>query len=352
MQTTPPPYAAFKHLRFVLTVTAGLFANMMAANMALACSCVNSSLQEKYDAADRIFVGQAAECIEGTLTADGSCPTGRWRLSVIEALKGSGDSPVLTERSSCPLWLQIGKNYLIFMNKGGGPSICNGSLALREPPDSRANERLRQLRDYRDGKTENLYPPWVFQEVESTCTLGHTFGNTSLRFAYSTRATQPPENGMIEKFVVKTPLPDHITGEGMQKTVNFSATFMNHQDIVPASTRIKVGDRRWSFETMEVELKLRGSERPLTIHNEFLTGSQALDVLQALTQHDEFTLRAERKKNQRATIGFAPKPLSPNPPAKPMALTSYTIRLQESAEQFLDCVDRVSALEREAVSTP
>jgi hypothetical protein len=121
-----------------------------------ACSCVKSSIEEKYKESSTVFIGHIVLAKE---VADDpraqKYHSNRYieaTYNVIEVFKGKPDNTgVVTDGvftgGSCSVGMLPGVDYIIYLYKTNNVSICNGTQFYNTTRDKELIEKLRMLRE-------------------------------------------------------------------------------------------------------------------------------------------------------------------------------------------------------------
>jgi hypothetical protein len=146
---------------------------------ALSCGSRNFSLSEAYDAADSIIVGLVTECGEEVSRepwAIGGSGCSFVSLDVLKESNSARDYRGVASSSGCGLSLQVGKQYLLFLDNENRPIQYSASLSGEQYSNQLSDSYQRILREFRDGVVIDLSEPWLFWEYEGSCTLSHAVG--------------------------------------------------------------------------------------------------------------------------------------------------------------------------------
>ena len=276
-----------------------LFLSLLAlplASFGTQCIPQRTTLQEDYQEADAIFVGLVTGCGDSNEVPRGThCESATYTVQTIEVLKDSEPSRdhgglfPSDNVMGCGLILAIGAEILFFVDENGhnfGPSKwLNTNRAFDNRIINDSQERLRVLRDFRDGRIGDLAEPWHFMDLGISCRLIHRFHPVGLEFTfvYSQSAKQGGPISLEEvqgldgkirfRAVPGNPnLPPIVTTiiEGPPPTpdaINLAVVITDHE---PSSATLTVGDKSWSLAT-------RVATSTLGIRNIFAVRQQRAD---------------------------------------------------------------------------
>ncbi len=155
--------------------------------VAFALSCIPNAytLQEAHDSSDAIIIAIVSDCAvpksaDGWSTGGDSCTLST--LEVIKAASPARDYTVIADSAGCGLSLHVGHQYLLFLDELNGvlkySTPLQGSYEKSDP----LGAHLEILRDYRDGRINDLPEPWFYYESEQVCTLYQAVGFTQITF--------------------------------------------------------------------------------------------------------------------------------------------------------------------------
>jgi predicted ribonuclease YlaK len=143
-----------KSMKHIVQIVA-LFAGLLTSNTLLACSCLETTTEEKYKNASMVFIGhivQAKEITNGPKTHE--FKLNRYieaTYDVVEVFKGAPNNRgVLADDvvrdGSCAVGVLPGVNYIIFLDKSNTVSLCDGTHIYRSVRDGVLIHRLRALK--------------------------------------------------------------------------------------------------------------------------------------------------------------------------------------------------------------
>jgi hypothetical protein len=172
---------SLRHTLSVLASTVAIGALLVLPMNARALSCAPRvfTLSEAYDAADSIIVGLVTECEEEVSRepwANGGSDCSFVSLDVLKESNSARDYRGVSSSSGCGLSLQVGKQYLLFLDNENRPMHYSASLNGEQYSTQLSNSYQRILRDFRDGVIRDLSEPWMFGEYEGACSLSHNVG--------------------------------------------------------------------------------------------------------------------------------------------------------------------------------
>lgn len=147
-----------------------LMSASLAPEGALACSCIPSTLESRYERAPNVFTA--------IVTSQYSEPTDRRSslrtlISITEVFKGQPTFGVLISNpdgNTCGITPQVGTEYLFFAGESGEIGGCSGNRQL-----SGADLHLDTLRAYSSEEISQIGEPWDFRSNESNCSLWTRF---------------------------------------------------------------------------------------------------------------------------------------------------------------------------------
>ncbi len=153
---------------------------------ALSCPARIFTLADAYEEADSIIVGIVTACEQAQRTDMWVGGGAGCSFATLEVLKDSNptrDYGGVASSAACGLSLQVGRQYLMFLNSDNQPLWYSEQFGRGEWADARMKQRMGILRDFRNGVAADLSEPWVFQKsIVGACTLHHSFRGNQLSF--------------------------------------------------------------------------------------------------------------------------------------------------------------------------
>ena len=134
---------------------------------ALSCVVPRFTLDEAYRQADSIIIGLVTECTETQgvdLWTGGGDDCSFVALEVLKDSRPARDYGGVASSSGCGLSLHVGNRYLMFLDKNNVPLYYSEPLKAASWSNRLLEPRLRLLREYRDGRTNDLSEPWTAQK--------------------------------------------------------------------------------------------------------------------------------------------------------------------------------------------
>lgn len=328
------------------------FFGASAISHALTCAPGHFTLSEAYDEADSIIVGLITECKEEVSReawVSGGSDCSFTSLEILKESVPARDYNGVTSSAACGLSLQVGGQYLLFLNGQNQPMHFSAPLRGDRPMARRANDYLRILRDFRNGAVSDLAEPWLFGEFSSYCTVRHRVGGNNISFRRATPGTpqQPTPDWTQEtiggkkvyRAIVPTYDADSRSPSGEAEVVVFGEIPENSNDALtltvsfpessPAPVReatLAVGDRTWSLNRMETNLAALGTPVYKMVHY-IRTGDVAEQILSAMTQPSNIVVTATMVEStmdsefpgapppDQDVVKVVPAPDSPRPSA-------------------------------------
>jgi hypothetical protein len=341
------------HVRCAISAVLALL--LSGPSAATSCVVAFTTLADDYADAEGIAVMQAIACADGAVPQSGRCPDDRYELAVIEVLKDSVPSRdrggIYTggDPMGCGVPLIIGNTYLLFVTGVGTFSHGASDLLSGDSQMSRkGSERLRVLREYRDGKVGDLSGPWWFADTGEFCSLTHRVGNMGLSFIYGygesgayTYTSEPDANGSGDAiFRMKTAegvdievrdvLPGSPKFEPGQLT--FRVEFGMDTKTADNSATITVGNASWPLRTSRLELSFPNSSlrHPIVFDG---TGSDAANEILAAMQQEPSDVVV------KATRTFSLGDEFPSEQDLQMTIKTRSTQIADSAKRFKACMD-------------
>lgn len=327
---------------------------------AFATFCISkpSTLEEDYEKAGSVVIAQASGC-PGTLLPDnGVCPDERYSFDVIEVLKDTvppRDHGGVFQGSGfngCGMHFRSGSSYLLFIAEDGSLNHgASGYLGGEDPRIDGTEERLKILREYRDGLIGDLSGPWRFYEhvIDHAhgCGVKHRLKRGELEFSYAQgdydeyygsqklqRSNGP--NGEIvldtgplvpekDSFRVTMVGPDYGSD-----AILFSVSIGDSLATVEGTVLITVGQRAWPLHGRTVVVQF-GSGDPITIIRNVAGGVAANEILDAMSEPTDVVISA-------VLSGFGWTEVDESP----LPLKTRTTQLPSAAKKFKACVDALA----------
>ena len=308
-----------RHILSVVASTAVIGALLVLPMNARALSCAPRvfTLSEAYDAADSIIVGLVTECEEEVSRepwANGGSDCSFVSLDVLKESNSARDYRGVSSSSGCGLSLQVGKQYLLFLDNENRPMHYSASLNGEQYSTQLSNSYQRILRDFRDGVIRDLSEPWMFGEYEGACSLSHNVGGHRISFGRGT----PDGQGQLaqdwthEKVDGKTihrgqtravgsgstsPLLDVevvVVGDIPDYPIDTQMLTIALYEQTPAPVRqaiITVGNRNWSLYRVEEFISISGMPS-MTIVSYKVGGEVSEQILSAMSKPSDVVVSA------------------------------------------------------------
>jgi len=256
------------------------------------CEPRHFTLADAYEEADSIVVGIVTECerVGGT---------DRCAFATLEVLKDSTptrDYAGFAESPGCGLGLYVGQQYLLFLNRDNEPLRYSEPLSIEGWAATQVNERLRILRDFRNGVTADVSGPWFFHKsFFGSCMLIHGVRGNQMEFTRRPEGAVPLEDldwsqvtidGRSAAFtpeqvrVFERMVEDNrevLQGNSQMLAVDF----VESQSETPRDASIKVGNRSWPLQQREKKIYRVGEVIPAGFRY-FARGADAEAILAAL----------------------------------------------------------------------
>ena len=283
------------------TVSTLVFALCLYSTSAYALSCAARvfTLADAYEEADSIIVGIVTACEQAQSTDVWVGGGSGCSFATLEVLKDSSttrDYGGIANSAACGLALQVGHQYLLFLDSENQPLWYSEPLGQSEWADARVNQRIGILRDFRNGVTADLSEPWVFHKsIIGACTLSHSFRGNQLSFTRRPVDAVPLEEvdwagitvdgrpvfgpeqiADIKRQIAES--PEEAQGNDLALTIRF-------QESWPRAARnasVRIGNRSWPLERHEHSPRV-GNASALDRHMFYTArGSAAEEILAAL----------------------------------------------------------------------
>ncbi|MEO0421156.1 MAG: hypothetical protein AAF184_02400 [Pseudomonadota bacterium] len=281
-----------------LSPLALLLLGMLAAP-AWGCSCAATSLAGIYERADNVF--------RARITGGEMLPPGErfrdavlMRFELIDRFKGTLPFQALQSGGfggACGVSLQVGMEFLVFVDDDGWVNTCAGTQALGGEYGRYGRMSLALLERYRRGELAELQDPWLFATYGDRCLL-----RTHVDFpAFSTPA---------ELAISFRPGPRQESPGRAQLALSLPT---QREDPAAGPLLLQVGSAQWSAPWTAAASR-RGSG------GYALEGDAVLALVESLAQSAALHLRFE------------------DPQHGPIARELWTGHARESSAQFSACV--------------
>ena len=284
---------------------------------ALSCAPRDFTLSEAYDAADSIIVGLVTECDEEVSRepwANGGSGCSFVSLDVLKESNSARDYRGVASSSGCGLALQVGKQYLLFLDNKNKPLHFSTSINGGQRPNRLSDSYQRILRDFRDGVIRDLSEPWWFGGNEGTCSLSHAVGGHRISFGRGTTDSQGPlaNNWTREKVDGKavysgrtraiganssSPLLDVevvVAGDIPEYPADAQLLSIEFEEPTPAPVRqatITVGNKSWQLYRVEEFISISGIP-PITRVGYKVGGEVSEQILSAMSKPSDIVVSA------------------------------------------------------------
>lgn len=298
-------------------------------------TCPDSTLQEEYEQANSIVVAMANCPPQGCYLGSHVI------LVVLEVLKDSippsnyRAARQLDADVTCGLRFVTDDSYLLFLDKDGTPRCVSGSLTGGAYV---TREKLRVLREYRDGIVGDLSDPWIFRDDAVSCSVGHRFKGGTLGFVYrydprDIPLTLLPRRGVfgpdgeslyetaVPSLDFELPQPGSYSGPAFPSdSVSVNVNLVDPETIVDGSVSIKIGEKVWAIYSS------RAHWRSHVLIMQHTAGDPALEILEAVGTPADVVISAVRSTSELA----APHPVR---------FVTRTTQFPNAAQRFKACVD-------------
>jgi hypothetical protein len=140
-----------------------MFASLFVPSLAIACSCLQSTTTQKYEASTMVFIAHITMTEEmlGDKKSENYLSKRyiKARYDVKEIFKGFPINGGIIYDSiylggNCSVGIIPGHEYIVFQNSSNEISICNGTTSYRKDDNSFTLRTLKMLR-HRNEKTHN-----------------------------------------------------------------------------------------------------------------------------------------------------------------------------------------------------
>ncbi len=335
---------------------------------AYASSCMPRpfTLSEAYEAADSIIIAMV------TGRKDGA---GNERLAPLQGVMFSFDSLEVLKESTptrdhrgvanssdmgCGLSLQIGKQYLLFLDSDNRPLYFSGHLDGHNHRTAVPTRYASILRQYRNGAIADLSEPWQFSDTGISCGLNQRIKNNFIGFGffYSDLAilaahglSVEPVDGQI-RFKLGGNPPGTDWADSLPKPqVNESSDLPDYapQDLrfnvslgestaeVVRQASIQVGTDTWSLFRTQQTVTLE-NHRPRTSIEYGIGGHAAQKILDAMSKSGKIAISATLVSTPNTASAAQDDTLDSNL-KRVIRLETMTTQIAEPASKFRACLD-------------
>ncbi len=282
------------------------------------CEPGDFTLADAYEEADSIIVGVVTACER--VDSAGRSPDGgdRCAFSTLEVLKDANparDYAGFAESAGCGLRLQVGQQYLLFLNGGNEPLRYSEPIGTGDWIAIQVNARIAILRDFRNGVTADISEPWFFyKSFFDTCMLLHRVRGNQLDFTRRPESARRLEEFdwsrvMIEgRSVAFTPEQVRMFKsmveygrdmfEGNPQTL--AVGFVESPPWIQRSAAISVGSRSWSLEPRRLNIHRKDEVVPAGFKY-IAQGQAAEEILAALETPSDVVVTAIASTGNGAT---------------------------------------------------
>ena len=270
-----------------------------ASAQALSCPSRVFTLADAYEEADGIIIGIVTACEEAQSTDMWVGGGAGCSFSTLEVLKESNptrDYGGVADSAACGLALQVGHQYLMFLDSNNQPLWYSEQLGRGGWADARVNQRIAILRDFRGGIAADLSEPWVFQKsIVGACTLSHGFRGNDLSFTRrpddavpleevdwgSIMADGKPVFGPAQIREIRRQVEERPEGWSDNELV-MNIRFAEGWPRAARDASIRVGNRVWQLERQEHTPRV-GNNTALDPHMFYYAkGKDAEEILAAM----------------------------------------------------------------------
>ena len=284
---------------------------------AFSCAARLFTLSEAYAAADSIIVGLVTECKESVSSdpyASGGADCSFTSLEVIKDSAPARDYSGVVSSSGCGLSVNVGDQYLLFLDSENRPLWFSASLSGDLYPSQQAHQYLQILRDFRDRRVGDLAEPWELADSDGGCSIWQSVkGN---RITFTRRKPDAPQQPRPEwtqdaangetVYRATVPLIDKENGlhAGTAEVAAFGAnpdvdgdalllrvTLLEQSPTVPRQASVSVGNRSWSLNRMETILRV-GDGMTHKVAEFWEAGATAERILSAMLRPSDIAVTA------------------------------------------------------------
>jgi hypothetical protein len=216
--------------------------------------------------------------------------------------------------SGCGLSVNVGDQYLLFLDSENRPLWFSAALSGNLYPSQQAHQYLRILRDFRDGRVGDLAEPWDLADSDGYCSIWQSVKGNRITFTrrkpdapQQTRPewTQDTANGETV-YRATVPLIDkenslrsgtaEVAAFGTNPDVDDNALFLRVTllEQSPAAVRqasVSVGNTTWSLNRMEINLPV-GDATKHKVTEYWEAGVAAERILAAMLRPADIAVRA------------------------------------------------------------
>jgi hypothetical protein len=338
-----------------------------------------TTLAQSYEQSRGVFVAQVLGCADDAIRDNGKCEGNRYFFEAIEVLKEanpwidfSGVYPretsqtflrgcragIISEGAPCfGRGFTLGATYLIFLNETGEIdwSISGDLTAIDNepvPPPSKSQilqAYLTILRDYRDGRIDDLAEPWFLIDSGDSCRLEHNVERQQISFSLSyddsrfRREFKKEDLGNgLQRWVKKTPeqapmgliTQELVIPEIQFGTLSFSARFREGMETMPDTAKISIGERSWSLRTSTLKVRNNGAVM-VSVVQDMLQGDAAQEVFDAMLEPVEITVTKHASPQEPRGVSRTPLIEIDDP-----LIQTRSTQFASQAEEFASCIDR------------
>ena len=307
---------SFRKFLLVALATGALLLMLPIAAGALSCAMPVHTLGEAYDAADSIIIGLVTECVEPVSSdpwANGGAGCSFDSLEVLKAANPARDYRGTADSHGCGLSLQVGNQYLLFLDEENRPLRYSAGLNSDRGLGTMPREHVRILRQFRDGAISDLSDPWYFWEHEGTCTISHRAGAHTITFTKLRDGALPSASDFSREIVdgnivlkgkavgsgetLQRPEPDVTIVMPTDTPENpFDVLMLNVMLAEPAPDPerrvvLTVGSATWPLHRMETSISCGGGRalRAVAYH---AGGESAEEILSAMLEPSDVVVYA------------------------------------------------------------
>ena len=284
---------------------------------AMSCAPRQFTLSEAYEAADSIIVGLITECKNEVSTdawANGGSDCSYSSMEVLKEATPARDYGGITSSSGCGLSLHVGGQYLLFLDSTNQPMHFSAPLSGNHHQTQLANQYLRIVRDFRDGRVNDLAEPWMYGEYMGQCSVYHSIRGNQISF-YGRRPDAPQvpapswtQDSIDGQTVYRATVPfydlDTKLPSGEGEIVAFGEVpDHNNDDLIlrvglwekqPPPMRqatLSVGDKTWPLFRMETILSLSDVSKHKSVEY-YAAGGVAKQILSAMLRPSDMVVSA------------------------------------------------------------
>jgi hypothetical protein len=321
---------------------------LVSARSAYALSCKSElfTLSEAYEAADSIIVALVTECQEEVSSdswASGGDGCSFVSLEVLKDAVPVRDYGGVASSSGCGLSVNVGSQYLLFLDSENRPMHFSAPLAGDHYLAQQTGQYLRILRDFRSGYVSDLSEPWLHYEYEGYCAIRQSVAGHQISFSRR-MPDAPPEpkpewiretvNGeTVHRATVPVLDSENRLPAGDAQIVAFGdvpdyadnalGLRVSLQDTSPATVRqatLSVDDRTWLLNRMEMNLFFHAGAPGHKSVDYWAAGETAEQILAAMAQPSRVVVSATLVPS-RAASEVRDVPM-PNEPASEMPVST------------------------------